>query len=87
MQINFSQGDSIKIKNNIPNYSVESGFVYSKTKEIKFGEHFTIEPYIDSDSFSVKKIWISVGGGVFIFIEESFIHHSKILLIEKWEPM
>jgi hypothetical protein len=87
LQINFSQGDSIKVKNNIPNYSLESGFVYSENKGIKFGEHFTIEQNVDSESFSVKKIWISVGEGVFLFIEESFIYHSKILLTEKWEHM
>lgn len=87
MQINFSQGDSIKIKNNIPNYSVESGFVYSETKEIKFGKHFTIEPEDDIESVFLKKIWISVGEGVFIFIEKEFIYNSKILLIEKWEYM
>lgn len=83
------QGDTVKIKKNIPNYNVESGFVYSEDRDIKFGESFTLSQEIASEIMNLfsQKVWIAVGEGAFLFIEEHFLINSKILLTEKVETM
>lgn len=83
------QGDTVKIKKNIPNYNVESGFVYSEDRDVKFGESFTLSQEIASEIVNVfsKKVWISINEDVFLFIEESFLVRSKIVLTEKTQSM
>ena len=77
------------IKKNIPNYNVESGFVYSEDRDIKFGESFTLSQEIASEIMNLfsQKVWISVGKGVFVFIEEDFVLNSRIVLTEKTQSM
>tara|TARA_R110002153_G_scaffold24151_14_gene77283 strand:+ start:164 stop:436 length:273 start_codon:yes stop_codon:yes gene_type:complete len=83
------QGDTVTIKKNTPKYNVESGFVYSEDRDIKFGESFTLSQEIASEIMNLfsQKVWISVGKGVFVFIEEDFVLNSRILLTEKVETM
>jgi len=83
------QGDTVKIKKNIPNYNVESGFVYSEDRDIKFGESFTLSQEIASEIMNLfsQKVWISVGKGLFVFIEEDFMLNSRIVLTEKTQSM
>jgi hypothetical protein len=70
MIVYFKQGDTIKIKKNIPNYSVEYGFIYSD---------------LETKKSDYNKLWISIGEGVFLFIEKEYLINSKIILIEKFE--
>lgn len=70
MIVHFKQGDTIKIKKDIPNYSVECGFIYSN---------------LENKKSNYNKLWISIGEGVFLFIEKEYLLKSKILLIEKFE--
>jgi hypothetical protein len=70
MIVHFKQGDTIKIKKDIPNYSVEYGFIYSD---------------LETKKSNYNKLWISIGEGVFLFIEKEYLLKSKILLIEKVE--
>tara|TARA_R110001606_G_scaffold28932_2_gene90923 strand:- start:611 stop:883 length:273 start_codon:yes stop_codon:yes gene_type:complete len=83
------QGDTVTIKKNTPKYNVESGFVYSEDRDIKFGESFTLSQEIASEIMNLfsQKVWISVGKGVFVFIEEDFVLNSRIVLTEKTQSM
>lgn len=83
------QGDTVTIKKNTPKYNVESGFVYSEDRDIKFGESFTLSQEIASEIMNLfsQKVWISVGKGVFVFIEEDFMLNSRIVLTEKTQSM
>lgn len=81
----FSQGDTVKIKKNTKNYVCESGFVYSEVRvdPIKL-ENIMEEAIL---KYFLPKIWVAVGEGAFLFIEEHFLINSKILLTEKVETM
>jgi len=85
VQRKFNKGDSVRIKKNTKGYICESGFVYIKHESQKF----TLTQEIPDEiiNYFSPKLWVAVGEGVFLYIEESFLVNSKIILTEKTETM
>tara|TARA_B100000963_G_C22215757_1_gene489328 strand:- start:248 stop:559 length:312 start_codon:yes stop_codon:yes gene_type:complete len=81
----FSEGDTVKIKKNIKNYISETGFVHSINRSEPTGLSEVVEKEILK--YFLPKIWLAVGEGTFLFIEEKYLISAQILLTEKEETM
>ena len=69
MQRKFNKGDSVRIKKNTEGYICESGFVYLGHLPQKFT--FIQEIPDELLNYFAPKIWVAVGEGVFLYIEET----------------
>ncbi len=85
MHRKLSQGDTVKIKKNTKGYCHESGFIYSKDRKEDIAYPYEIPDEVIN--FFIPKVWIAINEHVFLFIEESFLVKSKIVLVEKKQSM
>lgn len=85
MERKFNKGDTVKIKRNTKGYCSEGGFVYSEDR--KESIVYPNEMPDEIINFFIAKVWIAIDDDVFLFIEESFLVSSKIVLTEKKQSM